>query len=452
MRPTRAAALALLCAADMLVAIDGMVVTVALPAIQRDLGAAQSDLQWVITAYTLSLGAFLLVGGRAADLYGRRRMLVAGMTLFALASLVAGLAPSLPALLAARAVQGLGAALAIPAALALISAIYRAERERERAVGMLATAITTGMGAGLVLGGALTAWLGWPWCFFVVVPFGLAAAALAPTVLDESRDEATGSIDVAGAVLAALGCGLLAFGFARAEHDFPAAAASCAAGVALLAVFVAVERRATAPLVRLGILRHRPLTGANLAAIAHGGCFGGMMFLATLSMQRTLGFSALEAGLAFLPMVAAATLGGHLGPRIIARVGARRTAALGHAASAAAYVLLARTPGEGGYLTILLPAFIVAGFALAAAFVALTTQGISGVREGEKGLASGLFQTSMHLGGALVLALLAGIAAARGPSAAFLCAAALMLLSALSALRTLPSRTDFAARPIIPSG
>ena len=184
----RAGALALLCAADLLVAVDGMVVTVALPAIQREFGTAPEDLQWIVIAYTLSLGAFLLVGGRAADLFGRRRVLVFGLTVFALASLAAGLAPSTGVLLAARAVQGFGAALAIPAALALISASYRQERERDRAVGLLATSITTGMGAGLVLGGMLTAWLGWPWCFFIVVPFGLAAAALAPAVLEESRD------------------------------------------------------------------------------------------------------------------------------------------------------------------------------------------------------------------------------------------------------------------------
>jgi EmrB/QacA subfamily drug resistance transporter len=469
MGPLRAGALALLCAADFLIAIDGMVVTVALPAIQREFDTAPEDLQWVVTAYTLSLGAFLLVGGRAADLYGRRRVFVVGLTVFALASLAAGLAPSTGALLAARAVQGFGAALAVPAALALISATYRHERERDRAVGLLATSITCGMGGGLVLGGMLTAWLGWPWCFFIVVPFGLAAAALAPAVLEESRDTAGDRLDVVGAVLAAAGFGLVAYGLARAEHDGPSAALPALAGVVLLAAFVAVERRTAAPMVRLGILRHRPLTGANLCCIAHGGTFGGMMFMTTLYMQQVLGFSAIEAGLAFLPMVVAATLGGAVAPRIVGRLGARRVAIGGHAATAASFVWLAQLPLNDGYVPVLLPAFVVIGFALANAFVALTTQGMTGVRDGEKGLASGLYQTSMHLGGALVLAVMATAAATRTASAlntgeatapalvsgftfAFLLAAGILTMSVLSAVITLPARKVRGPSPIIPSG
>jgi EmrB/QacA subfamily drug resistance transporter len=465
----RAGALALLCAADLLVAVDGMVVTVALPAIQRELGTAPEDLQWIVTAYTLSLGAFLLVGGRAADLYGRRRVLVVGLTVFALASLAAGLAPSTGALLAARAVQGIGAALAIPSALALISAGFRQERERERAVGLLATSITCGMGAGLVLGGLLTAWLGWPWCFFVVVPFGLAAAALGPAVLEESRDTDGGRLDVAGAVLAAAGFGLVAYGLAGVERGGAAAALPALGGVALLGAFVAVERRTAAPMVRLEILRHRPLTGANLSVVAHAGAFGGMMFMATLYMQRVLGFSAIEAGLGFLPMVAAATTGGLLGPRIVGRFGARRVATGGHVVTAAAFVLLAQVPLHDGYVRVLLPAFVVSGFGLACAYVALTTQGMTGVRDGEKGLASGLYQTSMHLGGAFVLALLATVAAARTAAAldggnraeealtsgfalAFLVAAGILTLSAVTAVFTLPPRKVRRRPPIIPSG
>jgi EmrB/QacA subfamily drug resistance transporter len=469
MGPLRAGALALLCAADLLVAVDGMVVTVALPAIQREFDTAPEDLQWVVTAYTLSLGAFLLVGGRAADLYGRRRVLVAGLTVFALSSLAAGFAPSTGALLAARAVQGFGAALAIPAALALISASYQQERERDRAVGLLATSITTGMGLGLVLGGMLTAWLGWPWCFFIVVPFGLGAAALAPAVLEESRDSSGSRLDVLGAALAAAGFGLVAYGLARAEHDGPRAAVPGIAGVVLLAAFVAVERRIAAPMVRLGILRHRPLTGANLSCIAHGGTFGGMMFMTTLYMQQVLGYSAIEAGLGFLPMVVAATTGGLLAPRIVGALGARRVAIAGHVASAAAFAWLTQLPLHDGYVPVLLPAFLVIGFALANAYVALTTQGMSGVRDGEKGLASGLFQTSMHLGGALVLAVMATAAAARTAAAlghgeatpaaltsgfafAFALAAGFLTLSALNAVWTLPGRKVRGGSPIIPSG
>jgi EmrB/QacA subfamily drug resistance transporter len=454
---TRTAVLALLCAADLLVMLDGMVVTVALPAIERDLGTAHADLQWVVTAYTLSLGSFLLVGGRAGDLYGRRRALVVGLSVFALASLAAGLATSTAALLVARAVQGFGAALAVPAALALLTAAFRQGRERERAVGLLSAVLDVGMVAGLVLGGVLTASLGWPWCFFIVVPFGLAAAALAPAVLEESRDEHAPPLDVPGAVLCAAGCGLLIFGLVRLERDIGAAVPILLAGVLLLIAFVAVERRARAPLVRLAIFRVRPLAGANLAVIANAGGFTGMTFMTTLYMQQVLGYGALEAGLRFIPLALTAGAGGLAAPRIIARIGARRTAVISLAATAAAFLFLARLPAEDGYVPVLLPAFLVAGFGFASAYVPLTSQGVTGVRDGEKGLASGLFQTSTHLGGALVLAILATAAAARteaareagaldasaltaGFTVAFLIAAGILLLGAICAVRTLPAR------------
>ena len=431
------AALVLLCAADLLVALDGMVVTVALPAIQDDLGTGRADLQWVVTAYTLSLGAFLLVGGRAGDLYGRRRMLVIGMTVFALASLAAGLAPSTAALLTARAVQGIGAALAIPAALALLTARYRQERERERALGILSATLDVGMVAGLVIGGLLTASLGWPWCFFVVVPVGLAAAALAPLALEESSDEAAPPADLPGAVLAATGCGLLVYGVVRFESAGVAGLVPALAGLVLLAGFVAWERRAAAPMLRLDVFRHRPLTGANLSVVANAGGFGSLMFLSTLYMQQALGFSALQAGLAFLPLAASAMFGGLAAPRIIARLGARWTAAASLAVTAAVFLLLTRVPPDDGYLPVLLPAFLVGGFSFASAFVPLSSQGMTGVREGEKGLASGLFQTSTHLGGAIVLALLATTAAAEGLAAGFLAGAVLLALGAVAASRTL---------------
>jgi EmrB/QacA subfamily drug resistance transporter len=453
--PSRAAVLALLCAADLLVMLDGMVVTVALPAIERDLGTDHADLQWIVTTYTLTLGAFLLVGGRAGDLYGRRRTLVAGLVVFALASLAAGLAGSTGMLLAARAVQGLGAALAVPAALALLAAAYRQQRERERALGILSATLDAGMVAGLVLGGVLTASLGWPWCFFVVVPFGLAAAALAPAVLEESRDAGAPRLDLPGAALCASGCGLLVFGIARLERAAPVGLACMAGGAALLVAFLAVERRASAPIVRPAILRHRPLAGANVAVIANAGGFTGMTFMATLYMQQVLGFGALEAGLAFVPLAVTAAAGGLVAPHIVARAGPRRTAAASLTTTAATFLFLTRLPASDGYLPALLPAFLVAGFSFATAFVPLTSQGMTGVRDGERGTASGLFQTSTHLGGAFVLAVLATAAAARtdaardagelagaaltaGFAVAFALGAAIVVLGAITALRTLP--------------
>jgi EmrB/QacA subfamily drug resistance transporter len=424
------------------VALDGMVVTVALPAIQHDLGTGRAELQWVVTAYTLSLGAFMLIGGRAGDLYGRRRMLMTGLTLFAVASLGAGLAPSTGALLAARAVQGIGAALAIPAAMALLSARYRQERERERALGLLSATLDVGMVTGLVLGGALTASLGWPWCFFIVVPLGLAAAAFAPFALEESSDDEAPRLDVPGAVLAAAGCGLLVFGFVRIESAGIAGLAPALAGLALIGAFLAWERRAPAPMLRLEIFRHRPLTGANLSTTANAGGFGGMMFLSTLYMQQSLGFSALEAGLAFLPLAVSAMAGGLAAPRISARFGPRLTATVSLAITSIAFLLLTRLPADNGYLPVMLPAFVFGGFTFASAYVPLTSQGMTGVRDGESGLASGLFQTSNHLGGALVLALLATAAAAGGFGAGFLVAAGLLALGAVAAARTLgPARS-----------
>jgi MFS family permease len=389
-------ALAVLCAADLLVTLDGMVVTVALPAIERDLGASRHDLQWVVTAYTLTLGAFLLVGGRAGDLYGRRRMLVAGLLVFA---------------------------------------TLRQERERERALGLLSATLDVGMVAGLVLGGVLTASLGWPWCFFVVVPFGLAAAALVPSAVAESRDEQAPPLDIAGAAGAAL----------------------VAVALALLASFVAVERRVCAPIVRLAVFRHGPLTGANLSIAANAGGFVGMTFMTTLYMQQVLGYSPLEAGLGFLPLALSACAGGLLAPRIVERAGPRRTATASLVVTAAAFLFLARVPDHDGYAAFLLPAFLLAGFTFATAFVPLTSQGMTGVREGERGLASGLFQTSTHLGGAFVLTVLATAAAARTGAAlddgeqaaaaltsgfglAFLVAAGILALGAISAVRTLPAR------------
>jgi EmrB/QacA subfamily drug resistance transporter len=449
-------ALALLFTADVLVTLDGTVVTVALPAIERALGTSHADLQWVVTAYTLTLGAFLLVGGRAGDLYGRRRAMIAGLILFALASGVAGFARDTGWLLSARALQGLGAAVAIPAALALLMATYREERRRQHALGLLSATMDVGMVAGLVLGGVLTATVGWPWCFFIVVPIGLAAAALAPATLLESRDDDAPGLDLVGAVLAATGFGGLAFGIAQIQHAARTAVPVIAVALVLLGAFVVVEHRSQAPMVRLSIFRHRPLTGANLSITANAGGFGGMMFIATLYLQQVLGFSALDTGLAFVPLALSACAGGLMAPRIIALAGSRRTAAVSMVTTAAAFVLLARAPEQNGYPTVVLPTFLIAGFTFAAAFVPLTAQGMTGVREGEKGLASGLFQTSTHLGGAIVLTVLASAAVARtnavegigqstsaaltsGFSLACLIAAAIVTLGALTALRTLPA-------------
>ncbi|WP_350275566.1 MFS transporter [Kribbella sp. HUAS MG21] len=438
------------CAADLLVTLDGTVVTVALPAIQRDLQVAAPQLQWVVTAYTLTLGAFLLVGGRAADFFGRRRVLVWGLTVFTLASAGAGLARDVAVLLPLRALQGLGAAFAVPAALAILSAVYRRERDRQAALGYLSATMDVSMVAGLVLGGVLTATLGWPWCFFVIVPVGLLAAALAPAALPESRDDHAARLDVRGAVLAAVGFAALSLGIVQLQHRDLTAVPLLVAACGVLILFVRVERRTRDPLVRLDVFRHRPLSGANLAISANAGGFGGLMFLSTLNLQQVLGYDALHTGLLYVPLAVSACAGGVITPHLIGRTGVRRTAVISMSVTAATFLLLAWRSEE---LVVLLVAFLVSGFTFAAAFVPLTSQGLTGVSDGEKGLASGLLQTSTHLGGALVLTVLATAAAFRtsavssrstesamtsGFSLAFLVGAVLLLLGAATAFRTLP--------------
>jgi MFS family permease len=328
----------------------------------------------------------------------------------------------------ARAVQGFGAALAVPAALALLAATFREGPERHRAIGRLGAVLDVGMVAGLVIGGVVTATLGWPWVFLAVVLPALAAAALVPAALEESRDEsAPQRLDVAGSVLAAGASALLVLAVVRVEHGgFGAAAAPLAGSAALLTAFVAVERRVSAPVVRLSVFRDRGLTGANLALVANAGGFTGMMFLSTLYLQRELGLSPLAAGLAFLPLAIPAGLGGLAAPRIVERLGARPVAAASQLVTAAGFAVLAVADGIG----VLLAVFVVTGFTFASAYVPLVGHGLTGVREGEKGLASGLLQTSTHLGGAVVLALLAAVAAAGGFAPAYLAACAVCALGA----------------------
>jgi predicted MFS family arabinose efflux permease len=287
----------------------------------------------------------------------------------------------------------------------LLTATYRQERERQRALGLLSAMMDISMVAGLVLGGVLTATVGWPWCFFIVVPVGVAAAVLAPVTLLESRDDEAPRLDLTGAVLVAAGFGCLAFGIARIEH------VGAGAAPLLFGAFVLTERRTARPLVRLAVFRHRPLTGANLSLMTNAGGFGGLLFIATLYLQQVPGYSGLETAFAFVPLALSACAGGIVAPRVIGAIGSRRTAAVSMFVTAACFVLLSRTPEQDGYVTVVLPAFLISGFTFAAAFVPLTAQGMTGVREGEKGLASGLLQTSTHLGGAIVLTVLATAAA-----------------------------------------
>jgi EmrB/QacA subfamily drug resistance transporter len=406
-------ALIVLCAADVLVALDGTVVSVALPSIQHGLGFSATALQWVVTAYSVTLGAFLLLGGRIADAAGPRRTLVAGLAVFTAGSLLAGLAGAPAALVGARAVAGLGAALAIPAALALIAAGTREGDERTRALGIVSAGIDVGMVLGAVLGGVVTAALGWRWAFLVVVPLGVAAAALAPRMLDERRVERPARIDPLGAAVVAAGVALLILALTEAKANGPAAPRVLVAFGAAVALLVAFARR------ERGILagRRRAL-GANVAIVCNSGGFVGVLVLSTLYMQRVLGFSALEAGLGFVPLALSAGVGGPAAARLAGRFGARRVVAASFAVTAATVLLLARAPGDGQYGSALLPAFAVAGFTFATAAVPLTAEAVADAAPGAKGAAAGLFQTCTHAGGAAVLAALVVCAAARTDAAA----------------------------------
>jgi MFS family permease len=298
------------CAAEFLIGVDGLAIAIALPTLQADLGAPPIEAQWVLTAYGLAFGGALLLGGRLGDLYGRRRMLIGGMAVFAVSALVAGTAPSLGVLVAARALQGLGAAAAVPAALALIGSLFPPGAERTRALALMASMAGVGIISGLVLGGLATDLLGWRWVFLLMGPLGLLAAFAAPRTLPEARaEEPPGRPDILGALLVTGGFAALLAGLTRVEHAglaSPATILPVIAGVALIAAFVAWERRAQAPLVRLEILRVRSLRSATFGIGANSIAFTAIVYVGTLYLQSALGYNPVEAGLALVPLDAVA--------------------------------------------------------------------------------------------------------------------------------------------------
>jgi EmrB/QacA subfamily drug resistance transporter len=420
-RRSAPAALAVLCAADVLVTLDGMVVSVALPSMQRDLGLSASALQWVVTAYTLALGTFLLLGGRVADAFGRRRTLLVGLATFTVASAIAGASRTPAILLAARALAGLGAALAVPAALALVSVMFEEGRPRNRALGYMSASIDVGMVAGAVLGGVITSVLGWPWVFYVVVGVGLATFVVTPRVIEESRPERTRRpLNVPSALAAAGGLALVILSLTRAQTSgFGAAGtlAPLAGSLVLLAGFAVLERRAASPLLPRRLLRRRRATAAYTAIVANAGAFVSVIVLSTLYLQRILGFSALEAGLAFVPLAVSAGAGGPLAAPLIERFGVRQVVGASLAITAVAVALLARVTVDGSYVTSVMPIFAVCGFTFATAAVPLTAEAVADAPPGEHGVAAGLFQTFTHVGGAIVLPLVIIAAVARTDAA-----------------------------------
>jgi EmrB/QacA subfamily drug resistance transporter len=454
------ATLFLACLAQFMVILDVSVVNVALPAIRNGLHFTEVDLQWVVNAYTVTFAGFLLLGGRAADLLGRRRVFVSGLILFALASLAGGMADSRTVLIAARAVQGLGGAVIAPASLSIITTTFTEGAARNRAVGIWGAMGGAGGAAGVLLGGVLTDLLGWRWILFINVPIGLLAAFFAQRLIAEGRDRSRArNFDLPGALSATVGLSLLVLGIVRTDQTGWGSAGTLgliAGGVALLAAFVLIEGRfASAPLMPLRIYASRALSAANVVVLLVGGATFGMWFFVSLYLQQVLGYSPIRAGLAFLPMTLCIVIGSTLASRLVIRVGAKPLLVTGMLLQTAGLLLFSGVPVDGTYVSNILLASLLVAIGIGFSFVPATISAVAGVKPAEAGLASGLVNTSRMFGGALGLAVLAAIATSQtnsdlrqgsaahaaltsGFELAFVVAAAFAFLGALVALFGLP--------------
>src|SRR5947209_14237883 len=407
-------ALALIVAAQFMVVLDVAIVNVALPSIKTDLNFSQESLQWVITAYSILFGGVLLLGGRLADILGRRRLFVAGIVLFTISSLLDGLAWSEGSLIAFRSLQGLGAALLSPAALSILTTTFTEGRERNLALGIWGAASGSGGAAGVLLGGALTSALSWSWIFFINVPVGVLVVAVTPFLLGESRaDLRHRHFDFAGAASITGGLMLLVYGMTRAiQHGWATASTIglLTASAALIAAFFAIEVRSKAPLLPLRIFRLRTLSASNLSGLLMGGAIFSQFFLLTLYMQEVLHYSAIKTGVAYIGLTLSIIGFSAVSQALVTRIGIRRVLPVGLALSTAALVLFAQLPVHGHYWSDLFPAFIISGVGLALAFVPMSIGALTGVRQADAGIASGLINTNQQIGGAIGVAAVTTIA------------------------------------------
>ena len=420
--PNRWAVLGLVCVAQFMVILDATIVNVALPSIEGGLHFSSTGLQWIVNAYTLVFGGFLLLGGRAGDLLGRKRLFLAGVVVFTVASLLDGLAVNSGMLIGSRALQGLGAAFISPAALSIISTTFEEGKERGKALGVWAAIASGGSAVGLVLGGVLTQAFSWPWIFFINVPVGLAAFLLSLRLIPESIDEhAERSFDVAGAVAVTGGLMALVYAIVKAPQDgwtAPVTLGTFAVSAILLASFIAIELRAAAPLVRLDIFRIRTLSAANVVMFLVASGLFAMFFFNSLYIQRVLDYGPLKAGLAFLPFTAGIMISAGLASQLSPRLGVRPIALAGMVVTAIGMLLLVRIPVGGSYLTDVFPSIMLTSLGMGAVFVPLTLVATMGLADSDQGLASGLFNTSQQVGGAVGLAILATVAASHTSSSA----------------------------------
>jgi EmrB/QacA subfamily drug resistance transporter len=405
-----------------MVILDVAIVNVALPSIQHDLGFSDASLQWVISAYAILFGGTLLLGGRLADLLGRRRMFMTGLLLFAASSLLAGFAWSAGSLIALRAVQGLGGALLAPAALSLLMTTFAEGRERNRALGIYGAASGSGAAAGVLLGGVLTSYLSWSWIFFINVPIGIGAAIVAPVLLSESRvDLGHRHFDLRGAATATSGMMLLVYALTRATTDgwsAPLTIGLLAASAALLALFVAIEARSPWPLLPLRLFRLPTLAASNAAMAIIGAVAFSEFFILTLYMQDVLHYSPVQSGVAFIAFAGTVVVVSNVAQVIVGRLGVRATLTAGLLTSAVSIALVMRVPVGGHYFFDLFPAFILGGAGMALSFVPVTIGSLAGVERSDAGVASGLVNTSRQIGGAIGIAATTAIAAAATGSAA----------------------------------
>ena len=459
--------LVLVCVAQFMVVLDATIVNVALPSIQHGLDFSATSLQWVVNVYTLFFGGFLLLGGRAADLFGRQRLFLAGIALFTGASLMNGIAGSSSVLIGGRALQGLGAALVSPAALSIVMTTFAEGRERTKALGIWSAIAAGGGAVGLIIGGLLTTELSWRWVFFINLPIGIIAFVLGLRYIHNTRaEQRPETVDVLGATTVTAGLLVLVYDIVKAQEYGWLSGRTLglfAVAVALLAAFVVTELRSKAPLIRLGIFRVRSLTSANAAMMFVAAGLFSMFYFASLYVQEVLHYSALKAGFGFVPVTFGIVIGAGLAQPLIRIIGPRALPVIGIAIAATGLILLSRIPTHGAYLTDLLPGLAIMSIGMGLTFVPVTLLATTNIDASDAGLASGLFNTSQQVGGALGLAILSSIAASRtsgehgvthaaalvdGYQLAFLVGAGFMLFGIVTIVGLIRSRDVAAIRAV----
>jgi len=411
--PRRWLALALVCVAFFMTVLDGTIVTVALPSIKNSLHVSDNTLQWVLIAYTITFGGLLLLGGRLADLLGRRRLFMIGLTIFTAASLACGLANTIDVLIGARAVQGVGAAIVSPAVLSIITTAFEEGSERNKALGIWGAIGGSGAAAGVLLGGVLTKFAGWEWIFFVNVPVGALVLALTRPIVRESRIPGLRGFDAAGAITITSSLLVLVYTISKAPEVGWGTGRTIGlliASAVLFVAFLAIETRSPSPMVSFDIFRIRNVTGANVCGLFLGAVVFSNFFLLTLYVQQVLGYSALKTGLTFLATAGTVVLMAGISQALVTKVGPRPVMAVGLALITAGMLWYTQIPVEASFVTDLLPGYLLVGLGMAFSFIPMSIAALAGVEPQEAGLASGLINASQQIGGALGVAIAATVA------------------------------------------